>query len=123
MGIDLTTLLLLVIAALPWLAPIFKSLELPGGLKVEFQELEKAKEEASRAGLLAKPAENKREPAYLLVAQEDPNLALAGLRIEIERRLAAIARVKGLEDRRYSIGQLLRQLATKEQSRRPKFPS
>ncbi len=46
------------------------------------------------------------------VAQEDPNLALAGLRIEIERRLGAIARARGLDDRRSSVGQLLRQLAS-----------
>jgi hypothetical protein len=33
--IDSITLSLLVVGLLPWLAPIFKSIELPGGLKVE----------------------------------------------------------------------------------------
>lgn len=37
--IDVVTLGLLVLAVIPWLAPLFKSIELPGGWKVEFQEL------------------------------------------------------------------------------------
>lgn len=42
LAIDGVTLALLVIALVPWLAPIFKSLEFPGGWKVEFKELQKA---------------------------------------------------------------------------------
>ncbi len=107
--IDTTTLVLLVIAGLPWLAPILKSVELPGGFKLEFQELQKAKEEAGRAGLLESAPVNQ-EPPYLAVAEEDPNLALAGLRIEIEKRLRAIAAACGLDSERQSIGQILRRL-------------
>jgi hypothetical protein len=110
--VDLTTVFLLLVAALPWLAPLFKSVELPGGLKVEFRDLEKAKEDAARVGLLAKPIGNRQELSFMRVAEEDPNLALAGLRIEIERRLGAIARARGLDDRGSSVGQLLRQLAS-----------
>src|SRR5207245_5732789 len=36
--IDSITLVLLAVAALPWLAPIFKSVQLPGGWGFEFQE-------------------------------------------------------------------------------------
>ncbi len=110
--VDLTTVFLFVVAALPWLAPLFKSVELPGGLKVEFRDLEKAKEDAARVGLLANPIGNRPEPSFMSVAQEDPNLALAGLRIEIERRLGSIARARGLDSRRSGVGQLLRQLAS-----------
>lgn len=39
--IDIITLGLLLGAALPWLAPILKSIELPGGLKFELQEFKK----------------------------------------------------------------------------------
>jgi hypothetical protein len=35
--IDSVTVALIVIAVVPWLAPIFKSLEIPGGFKVEWQ--------------------------------------------------------------------------------------
>ncbi|MBT4308791.1 MAG: hypothetical protein HOD49_00095 [Anaerolineae bacterium] len=38
--IDSTTLFLIAIAVIPWLIPLFKSLEFPGGWKVEFQEQE-----------------------------------------------------------------------------------
>jgi len=41
--IDATTLILLIIAVVPWLAQTFKSLEFPGGWKIEFQELENAR--------------------------------------------------------------------------------
>jgi hypothetical protein len=35
--IDSVTVALIVVAVVPWLAPIFKSLEVPGGFKVEWQ--------------------------------------------------------------------------------------
>lgn len=110
--LDPTTAFLLVVAAIPWLAPLFKSLELPGGLKVEFHDLEKAKKDAAKVGLLAKPTEDRQQLTFMTVAAEDPNLALAGLRIEIERRLDAIARVRGVVDRPYGVGQLMQKLAS-----------
>jgi hypothetical protein len=35
--IDAVTVVLLAVAAVPWLGPIFKSIELPGGWKFEYQ--------------------------------------------------------------------------------------
>jgi hypothetical protein len=46
--IDNITLGLLAIAVVPWLAPIFKSVVLPGGLKVEFQVLTQKVEQELR---------------------------------------------------------------------------
>jgi hypothetical protein len=40
-AIDFVAVALLVIATLPWVAPLVKSLELPGGWKVEFAEISK----------------------------------------------------------------------------------
>jgi hypothetical protein len=37
--IDAITITLLFIALIPWLSPLFKSLEFPGGWKIEFQEM------------------------------------------------------------------------------------
>jgi len=53
--IDAITLGLLVLAVVPWLGPLFKSIQLPGGWKFEFQELkrevtEKRQEVAALAG-------------------------------------------------------------------------
>ena len=63
-AIDGITLTLILVAVLPWVAPLFKSVELPGGVKVEFQELEKARERADKAGLLVKPQTAKQLPEY-----------------------------------------------------------
>jgi hypothetical protein len=107
--IDGVTLTLILVAILPWLAPLFKSVELPGGVKVEFQELEKAKERADRAGLLAETPviQPTTEYSFQTIAEDDPNLALAGLRIEIEKRLIQIAKSRGIEGDRKSVGRLL----------------
>ncbi len=80
--IDGTTVSLIAIAVLPWLAPLFKAIELPGGVKIEFQELVKAEVKAKEAGLLSsRPIGGKAERhiyAFEAVAGDDPNLALAG---------------------------------------------
>ena len=111
--IDAITFALLVVAVLPWIAPLVKSVELPGGLKIELQELRQVESRANTAGLLAveaAPAEESRF-AFETVAAQDPNLALAGLRIEIEKRLLALARTHDLNSGRpMGIGQLLRVL-------------
>jgi hypothetical protein len=111
--IDGITLILLLVAAVPWLLPLFKSVELPGGVKLEFQELQATEQKAAAAGLLdEQPAleQPHHEYSFQIVADEDPNLALAGLRIEIERRLGQLAERSGLGSSRMSIGRLLRLL-------------
>jgi hypothetical protein len=122
--IDAITIALIVIAIVPWLAPLFKSLELPGGVKLEFQELQRATIAAQQAGLLPSetivrmPEDVPKRPEALdadkytfqVVANVDPNLALAGLRIEIEKRLFRLAVVSGIEPRRRGMGGLLRDL-------------
>ena len=116
-AIDAITLALVLIAILPWLAPLVKSLELPGGWKVEFQELQKAASRADTAGLLAAvPSRSEDSFSFQSISKRDPNLALAGLRIEIEKRLSKLAEVNNVEQRRgpMGIGQLLRALAQRE---------
>jgi hypothetical protein len=116
LSIDAITLALIVIAILPWLAPLIKSLELPGGWKVEFQELQKAASRAESAGLLSAEISNKQDAfSFQTIAEHDPNLALAGLRIEIEKRLTQLAEVNNLQFRRpMGVGQLLRALTQNE---------
>ena len=116
LSIDAVTLGLVVIAVIPWLAPLFRSLELPGGWKVEFRELREVTERADQAGLVAReaappPAE---EFSFQTVASTDPNLALAGLRIEIEKRLTQLAASRGISVERRGINQLLRDLNGRE---------
>jgi hypothetical protein len=115
LNIDAITVTLLGISVVPWLAPLFKSLELPGGWKVEFQEqLRETVERAEQAGLLAPPTAPtapQAEYAFQRLVNEDPNLALAGLRIEIERRLVRLAAKNGIEVRGRGLSQLLRSLS------------
>lgn len=117
LAIDAVALALIVIAILPWLAPLVKSLELPGGWKVEFQELQRAASRAETAGLLAaEPTEPEALFSFQSIANQDPVLALAGLRIEIEKRLVLLAEAHKLNARRrpLGVGQLLRLLAQAE---------
>ena len=94
-AIDAVTVSLLVIAAVPWLGYMFRSLEVPGLGKVEYQELVRTGVAATRAGLTAPPTKKQSEwlpPS----AERDPLLALAGLRIEIEKRLRLLADLKAI---------------------------
>ena len=58
--IDGVTLGLLILAAIPWLAPLFKKIKLPGGWEIEYQEVKKMAEDAQGA---AQSASNKAELA------------------------------------------------------------
>jgi len=115
-AVDAITITLFFIAIVPWLAPIFKSIEFPGGWKVEFRDLQKAAARADSAGLLATAMEAAAQNEHLFqrVAEQDPNLALAGLRIEIEKRLVSLAQEKGIDARKPGIGTLLRELSEKQ---------
>jgi hypothetical protein len=110
--IDGITLVLILVAIVPWLLPLFKSVELPGGVKLEFQDLQAAERRAADAGLLdERPVvQPGHEYSFQIVADEDPNLALAGLRIEIEKRLVKLADGANLGSSKLSIGRLLRVL-------------
>jgi hypothetical protein len=85
-------------------------------VKVEFQDLENVAKRADAVGLLAATESTPKQPPYSfqLVAATDPNLALAGLRIELERRLDALARAHGYDGPARGIGNLLRYLNSRE---------
>jgi hypothetical protein len=115
--VDLITVALLVIAIIPWLGSLFKIVELPGGVKIEYHELQKVTESAKKAGLLKKKStkgsRSVKKPVYQEIASEDPNLALAGLRIEIEKRLIEIAKSREIQVDKTGIGTLSRILKEK----------
>ncbi len=117
LGIDYVTIVLLVAAIIPWLAPLFKTLEFPGGWKVEFQDLQKTSDKADAIGLLSPVNEKEgKDPEYsfMLVADQDPNLALAGLRIELEKKLNTLAISRGHEIRARGIGGILLEVLNKQ---------
>ena len=95
--IDAISLGLLVIAVLPWLSSLIKSAELPGLGKIEFQDVKSAVdkiESIEASGPADSSSEN--QASYLAIAEQNPSLALVGLRIEIEKRLRALSEKAGI---------------------------
>ena len=115
LAIDGITLMLIVIAIVPWLAPLFKSIEFPGGLKIEYRDLAKVQEKAEQANLLVPvtAVDIETEYPFQIVAEDDPNLALAGLRIEIEKRLRRLAQSTNIPIHHTSVGKLMHLLYKK----------
>lgn len=91
--VTLTSLGLFGIAVAPYLAYLFRKIELPGGVNIEMRDLEEATDKLDTAGLIA--AENDDQASYLVIGEHDPNLALVGFRIEVEKRLTSILREIG----------------------------
>jgi len=96
--LDAVTLGLLVVAILPWLSPLIKSAEFPGGWKIEFQEVKEAGDKVTAKAPGAGKADLKFEgyAPTVIISSADPNLALVGVRIEIERRLRLLAEASGI---------------------------
>ncbi|MCH8041839.1 MAG: hypothetical protein IH977_16075 [Nitrospinae bacterium] len=88
--IDAITIGILVVAILPWLSSVIESAKFPGGWEIKFRDLETAAKKITGNAPVATTAELP-APSYLQVAGQDANLALVGLRIEIERRLLSLA--------------------------------
>jgi hypothetical protein len=109
-------LLLLAGAAISWVIAHFyykrSSKEAPEWAKPLIDQLEGATRRADELGLVATAAQSAAVPefSFQLVAEEDPSLALAGVRIEIEKRLVQLARTKGTQPSKGGIGRLLREL-------------
>jgi hypothetical protein len=121
LAVDSVTFGFLLIAVLPWLAPLIKAAELPGGIKIEFQDVQAAADKITLGSSSQLDHKEQPEAAYLSIVDQDPNLALTGLRIEIEKRLRELAPIVGLPKSR-PLSQLIRDLQTEsvlssEQSR------
>jgi len=113
---------------IPWLAPVIKSIELPGGFKIEVQDIKAATDKVTSGAppgellphsqlappqtpLPAPPP----DPFSLIaeIAEKDPNLALVAFRIELEKRLVTLAEQNGISETKRGAGFRLRQLQAK----------
>ena len=108
---------MLLVAVLPWLASVIKSAEIPGGWKIEFQEIKAAGEKVTGIATtaIATPiTEVVGDTAVVgdaALESADPNLALISLRIEIEKRLRALAEARGMSPKnRSSLHRIIEQL-------------
>lgn len=119
-NIDLITVFLIALAIIPWVETLFKSVELPGGLKLEFQDLERIEFEAKELGFIKYDGEEqyeveeiKNDYPFIELAKSNQSLALVSLRIEIEKRLREIAEKYSIEVNKSSISRILITLVNK----------
>lgn len=117
-NMDIITVIFIIFAFLPWIFPYIKSLEFPGGIKIELKDTKLATEKILKnlknAGYtinsfdstkninMKADSEKNYESAQIKilrsVASSDPNLALVGFRIEIEKIIRNIAKRYNLDD-------------------------
>lgn len=96
LDITFVTFFLLLLGASPWLLNFLEEMEFPGGFKIKTKDLEKIAERAKEDGLYKTESSLPEGPLYYQIYNEDPNLALAGLRIEIEKKIIKLAEISGL---------------------------
>jgi hypothetical protein len=107
--VDAVAIGLFIVAILPWLANILESAKLPGGWEIKFRNLQRAGQQVV-SGTSAVSQTSQRAGSFSEgIATSDPNLALVAIRIEIERRLRAIAQQHEIPEER-SLLRLFRRL-------------
>ncbi len=126
---DTISLVFILMAALPWISPYLKSLQLPGGLKIELKDAklatDKILQNMDSAGSMdsgAAPGAQNTESVgdgegesgkiFESMAVSDPNLALVGFRIEIEKRIRLLAQKYKLSEQK-SLSRIIKQLQNK----------
>jgi hypothetical protein len=127
LGIDAILISLLIIAALPWIIPFLKTLELPGGVKIEFRdvkaatdkisEFEKEVERLEKVELVEEiEVVEEQDPFWVLrhIAEIDPNLCLVGFRIEIEKRLLRLAEQNDIDTFRRPLYSIVKALMERQ---------
>jgi hypothetical protein len=89
--LDSITLGLLIVAILPWFSALIESAKFPGGWEVKFRDVKSAGDRVVASSPPSTQAVALPKPSFLSIAETDPNLALVGLRIEIETRVRKLA--------------------------------
>jgi len=120
--IDTTTIGLLGLLVVVCILPFAKSITLPGGSGITF---ERKVARAQRAVNAAIPEKERAEIAtkkptivkpqdmtWRDLMQSDVNLGLAGLRIEIEKKLGLLAKKNGIDLTRATISEMVRRMVT-----------
>ena len=95
--IDAIDLALIALILLPWFSSIIKGLELPGGFKIEFQDVKNASDKILKESLetITKSRKTKEE---IFFPKENANLALISLRIDIEKRIQQLISFYKIDD-------------------------
>ena len=130
-NIDTITLVLLVLALLPWLLPYVKEIEIPGVVKITLPDAKAITDQIDKDNIVLVPAAELKLKGYAptvvvteepdatienlrTIAESNPNLAVAGLRIEIEKRIKRLAELNGMPTERRGLHRLIRELRDKK---------
>lgn len=106
--IDNITIIALILGFIPWLSDLFKEIEMPGGWKIKFNDQKRLEKQFSDIGLdVESTVTDGNKYSFQYVGKTDMNLALAGLRIEIEKKLIEIAEKNDIGTKMRGIGKLI----------------
>ena len=111
LNIDSISVMLIVLALVPWFIQYIKSLEINGLGKVELiteDQKQAIQKNADEAGILTDTKENEISNNYTFynLRYEDPKLALAGLRIELESTLIKLVEKNSLDGQRFGLNKM-----------------
>jgi hypothetical protein len=108
--IDSITISLLVIAALPWIYSIIESAKFPGGWEIKLRDTNNAglRIEGAMGFVVSQSLAKSHDQSLPL---QDPNLALVGLRIQIERTIRALAAKHNLNPNQQPLTRLVDELS------------
>lgn len=100
--VDPITIGLLCLAFLPWVMPYLKSFKCFGAEIALNNDLQKIESDVEEVGMLNVTSIkiDQEKPFYEQIAHHDPILALAGYRIELERKIIELCTSKGLKPER-----------------------
>lgn len=107
--VDWVTFAFALLAVFPWLIHLVARIELPGGTVITVNDLRNATEDL----VAQQPAAEVSPTLYEWLLENDPNLALAKIRIEIEKRVRQLARAHDIGPEKEPLGSLIRRLASK----------
>ena len=124
-AIDTTTVALIIILIFPWLLPYIKTAKLPGGIEITTREVQQLEDVTLRSAIGTIPVAMRPprrrvppppppQPTRSMLFKVDPNLALASLRLDIERKLREIARSRELDVERLPLRHVLNILHLRE---------
>ncbi len=113
--IDTITIGLFIVAVLPWVTSLIESAKFPGGWEVKFRDVKAAGEKIP----LPKTEQTAlTQHSFQNVVEQDPNLAMVGLRIEIEKRVRELAGIAGVNPNQ-PLTRLFRELQRSEEINPP----
>lgn len=107
---DAVSIFLFFLLIFPWILSLIKSIELPGGVVINLNEVMSATNKLTQAPVLLNDPHRKQvstkinittstsSPELKIFTEYDPNLALVGIRIELEKRIRKIGKKYDIND-------------------------